>query len=211
MLLVAMLGCADSEAESLQGALAPGDTAEVALVDSPEADSGERPGEEPGERSDGDDEEEPTTATSIQLALAGEGLRVFLIPSGSSRPVNFGMPKTSALEILTAVRQRPPREQGENVECQLSYATWGDGLTTWFSRDQFTGWSLPTGRASLSTASGVGIGSTRTELESAYDADVGASTFGVEFSAGGFAGLLESEDPDARITNLWAGTACLAR
>lgn len=63
----------------------------------------------------------------------------------------------------------------------------------------------------LTTASGIGIGSTRADLESAYAARVARSTLGAEFSAGGLAGLLASERPDAPIINLWAGEACLAR
>jgi len=211
MVLAGLLGCADSGAETTPDGMPTATPGEAAAVDGIAGGAGEAAGQPPAEESDADEEEEPTTATSIQLALEGDGLRVFLLPSGSSRPVSFGMPKASTLEILTAVRQRAPREQGENSECRLSFANWDDGLTVWFTGDRFTGWSLPTGRASLSTASGVGVGSTREDLESVYVADVGATSLGVEFNAGGLAGLLESTEPEARITNLWAGTACVAR
>jgi ribosomal protein L27 len=37
------------------------------------------------------------------------------------------------------------------------------------------------------------------------------STLGIEFSAGDLSGLLSSREPDGEITNLWAGTTCIAR
>ena len=49
------------------------------------------------------------------------------------------------------------------------------------------------------------------DLENAYAADIGRSTLGIEFTAGGLAGILESEAPDARVQHLWAGVACLGR
>jgi len=215
VLLVGALGCADSGAETPQGAVAISDIAEAAPFGPVGEHSGPGPGRAPGgepeEEAAEEEEEEPTIASSIQLALEGEGLRVFLLPSGSSRPVSFGMPKNSALEILTTVRQSPPTEQGESAVCQLSYANWADGLTAWFSGDRFTGWSLRPGSASLSTAGGIGLGSTRMELESVHQPDFGDSTLGVEFTADGLAGLLESAEPDAKVLNLWAGTACVVR
>ena len=63
----------------------------------------------------------------------------------------------------------------------------------------------------LTTASGIGLGSTRAALESAYAARVSRSTLGMEFVAGGIAGLLASDHPAAPITHLWAGQVCLAR
>jgi hypothetical protein len=63
----------------------------------------------------------------------------------------------------------------------------------------------------LTTVSGIGLGSTRAELEAAYDAEVAPSSLGIEFHAGGLAGLLDSSRPDARVVSLWAGLACVAR
>jgi hypothetical protein len=153
---------------------------------------------------------EAAEASGARLALDGEGLRIFLVPSGSARLIPFGTPKEQMLTALASVRDGPPRE-GENVDCGAAYATWEDGLTVWFSRGDFAGWSVPGGHRRLQTASGIGIGSTRAQLDSVYAARVERSTLGVEFAAGGIAGLLESDRPDARITHLWSGVACVAR
>jgi hypothetical protein len=65
--------------------------------------------------------------------------------------------------------------------------------------------------------SGVGIGTTRSEMAESLVFDIYEdSTIGTEFHTGGdepggFSGLFESEAPDARITDLWAGTNCIFR
>jgi hypothetical protein len=60
--------------------------------------------------------------------------------------------------------------------------------------------------------SGIGVGSTRAELESAYaGVAVDSTTLGVEFMAGGLQGVFESDARTAPIVALWAGAACVAR
>ncbi|HSJ32450.1 MAG TPA: hypothetical protein VK933_13500 [Longimicrobiales bacterium] len=151
----------------------------------------------------------PPTARAT-LALDGDGLRIFLVPSGSARPIPFGTPKSDAMAMLLSVLAVAPREQGHSEDCGVDYATWENGLTVRFSRGSFAGWSVGAG-STLTTASGLGIGSSRTDLEAAYVADIGRSTLGIEFTAGGLAGILDSEAPDARVQHLWAGVACLGR
>jgi len=159
--------------------------------------------------------------TSAVLALDGEGLRIFLEPSGSARPIPFGEPRASVVEQVSRLRNGQPPEMAENPECRATVATWpASGLQLWFTPDatpRFIGWSLG-GRAptdatapALTTASGIGLGSTRAALESVYVARVARSSLGVEFSAGGMAGVLASNAADAPIRNLWAGQVCLAR
>ena len=80
-----------------------------------------------------------------------------------------------------------------------------------FAKERFVGWSVTAGSPPVTTASGLKVGSTRAELESAYAAKIAKSTLGVEFSAGALAGLLDSEKTDARVTDLWAGVTCNAR
>ena len=155
------------------------------------------------------------------LTIEGEGLRVFLVPSGSARPILFGEPRSAVLAAVTRVQQGQRPELAENVECPATVATWPvSGLQLLFTPDsgaRFIGWSLggraPTdsGAPALTTASGIGLGSTRAALESVYVARVARSSLGVEFSAGGLAGLLASEAADAPIHHLWAGQVCLAR
>lgn len=144
------------------------------------------------------------------LSLEGEGLRVFLEGSGSARPVPFGTSRDRTMRILTRVQDQGPVEEGENPDCGVHYASWGNGLVVVFARDEFAGWSVARG-STLTTAAGVGLGSTRAELESAYAAQVEPSSLGIEFSAGGLAGALESGSADAPIIALWAGVACLGR
>lgn len=163
----------------------------------------------------------PGADSAAKLALDGEGLRVFLLPSGSARLIPFGEARSAVLAIVSRLRNGRDPELAANRECRATVATWpASGLQLWFTADsaaRFIGWSLG-GRApadstipGLTTPSGIGIGSTRAALESAYVARVARSTLGVEFSAGGLAGLLASARADAPIRNLWAGQVCLAR
>lgn len=163
----------------------------------------------------------PGPDSGAVLALDGEGLRVFLQPSGSARLIPFGEARSAVLAIVSRLRNGRDPELAANRECRATVATWpASGLQLWFSPGsaaRFIGWSLG-GRAPadstiprLTTPSGIGIGSTRAALESAYVARVARSTLGVEFSAGGLAGVLASARADAPIRNLWAGQVCLAR
>jgi hypothetical protein len=58
---------------------------------------------------------------------------------------------------------------------------------------------------------GVGIGTTRAQVEDALAIQVSSTSLGTEFTAGGLAGLLDGPGAEARITNLWAGETCIAR
>ncbi|OGT59677.1 MAG: hypothetical protein A3E01_04225 [Gammaproteobacteria bacterium RIFCSPHIGHO2_12_FULL_63_22] len=145
------------------------------------------------------------------LALDGEGLRIFNSNTGASRLLAFGDDARQSMETLGRVLGEQPPVSVENEECQVDFARWSNGLTVWSSNSRFTGWSVAPGSPTLSTASGVKIGSTRVELESAYDAEIMESSLGTEFLAGGLAGVLDSARPDAKISNLWAGETCIAR
>jgi len=114
--------------------------------------------------------------------------------------------------MLESVQGAPPSGQGENIDCGATSAVWPDGLTVWFARDKFVGWSVASAASTLSTAGGLKVGSTRVEVENgASVAEIVRSSLGEEFRAGGVGGLLESADADARVTNLWAGAVCIAR
>lgn len=143
------------------------------------------------------------------LALEGEGLRIFDPNSGSARPIPFGTPAAEVLRIVEALRGGPPREDGESPECGGSFATWEGGPTLRCRGGRFVGWSVRD--PGLSTAAGVEVGSTREELESVHAVQVARTSLGVEFSAGGLAGVLEGEGGEDRVVALWAGEACLAR
>ncbi len=55
---------------------------------------------------------------------------------------------------------------------------------------------------------GVGIGSKRADVESAIVAPVEETSLGREFASGGLSGLYDAKDV---VTDLWAGSVCLAR
>lgn len=144
------------------------------------------------------------------LALEGEGLRLVDATTGSTRPVAFGSDEEMVHEVLTAALGGGPVERGEAVDCALAYSRWDPGLTTYFADGAFVGWGVRDADA-LTTMSGIGLGSSRAELESAYAVDIAPSTLGLEFHAGRLAGLLEGEDAHSRVTHLWAGHTCIAR
>lgn len=151
----------------------------------------------------------PPTA---ELALDGEGLRIFAVATGSSRPLPFGTARAETLRMLEVVEGAPPSQQGENPDCGATNAIWPDGLTVWFARDRFVGWSVASADSPLSTAGGLKVGITRKTLQDgAAVATITPSSIGEEFTAGGIGGLLGSARADARVTHLWAGAVCIAR
>jgi len=153
----------------------------------------------------------PSEAASLKLVPGSEGLRLYHTVSGTSRLLAFGSAKDEVVRAVSLVRQAQPQEQGEVDECVANYVRWPGGLTVWFTQDRLSGWSLLAASAGLATGSGIKPGSSRSELEAAHSVQVVESSLGVEFTAGGLAGILSSPRPDGRITSLWAGMTCLAR
>lgn len=163
----------------------------------------------------------PTPATdaaaaagTVAIALSGEGL-AFVSDQGRVRHLPFGSDAAQAIDAVSRVYGVAP-ERGRNTECgagTLDMASWAGGLTVVAQDGRFVGWSAATlpGRAdvaSLTTIAGIGPGSTRRELESAYSARVERTTLGDEFAAGDLFGVLEGSAPGARIKAMWAGTSC---
>ena len=162
------------------------------------------PGAEPAEQQ----------RSELRLAVEGEGLRLFNATTGAALPIAFGRQQTDVLKALNNLRGTATK--GTNEDCgagPVDYATWPDGLSIVFQRGRFVGWGISS-RATgvLTTASGVGPGSTREQLDAAYaDVSVRQSSLGTEFSAGGFWGLIDGTKASSRITDMWAGTSCAAR
>ncbi len=147
------------------------------------------------------------------LAVEEEGLRLFDAASGSARPIAFGMPTEQVVAALEAVRGKA--ERGTHSECgagTLDFANWKDGLSLLFQEGRFVGWAADDrGGGAVTTISNVGPGSTRRELEAAYQIQIDETSLGTEFMAGGITGVLDGQGPDARITNMWAGVNCVFR
>ncbi|WP_119718460.1 hypothetical protein [Cognatilysobacter tabacisoli] len=162
--------------------------------------------------------DEPAPATTLQLALDGEGLRLVDPASGATRPLAFGQPIAPVIDAVRRSQGTAPT-QSTNGECgagALDMATWPDGLTLVSQGGTFRGWSLnprsgTDASARPTTMAGIGLGSTRAELDVAYNATITPSSLGTEFAAGGLYGVLGSARADAPITALWAGTSCVFR
>lgn len=154
----------------------------------------------------------PEVPAKPVLAVDGEGLRLFDPNTGSASPIPFGRPKADVLPLLE--RLRGPAKVGINQDCgagPVEFASWPDGLGVVFQNDRFAGWAL-SASTTISTASGIGPGATREQLDAAYaDVRVIKTTLGDEFTTGGFAGLLDGPNASSKITDLWAGANCVAR
>ena len=148
-------------------------------------------------------------AESPALAVEAEGLRLFNPETGAARPIAFGTPRA---QVLADLAFRGPPGTGTNGECgagPLQYANWPDGLGLFFQGDKFAGWNTDErGKSAIATASGIGPGSTRAELEGVYKVEVSEMTLGTEFAAGGLYGILDSRAKTGKITNMWAGVSC---
>lgn len=150
-----------------------------------------------------------------RLAIDPDGLRWFLQPSGNSRALPFGMGRADVLASLEKVRGVATK--GTNADCgagPVEFAGWPDGLSLLFQDGRFAGWGLDSrAKGGVTTADGIGIGSTRTELDDAMGPplEVRKTTLGTEFTAAEYHGLFENGTSSARITDLWAGVSCVAR
>ena len=146
------------------------------------------------------------------IAVDGQGLRLFDPKTKAAAQIAFGSSRTDVLAVL--VRLRGPSDNGTTEDCGgLDYANWPDGLNLVFENDHFAGWGLDRRAAGVfASASDIGPGSTRDQLNTAHpDVHVENSSVGVEFEAAGFAGVLDGPKKSAKITDMWAGTVCIAR
>jgi hypothetical protein len=149
--------------------------------------------------------------TESLLALSGEGLQLVGDETGSTVSLAFGTEMALVEDAVTSLLGAP-LESGDNEECGAGPQTitqWPRGLVLHAAGGEFIGWSVsPDTDATLTTMAGVGIDSTRSELESVYTVEVVESSLGTEFSTGDLFGILNSTAPDAMIEYLWAGTVC---
>ncbi|WP_343519940.1 hypothetical protein [Sphingomonas sp.] len=133
--------------------------------------------------------------------------------NGRARELRFGVDRTTAERAVQAALGGRA-ERGTSRECgegPMDFARMPGGLLILFQDDRFVGWFLDRGDATLTTASGIGIGSTRKELTGAYDAEISESSLGEEFTAGDLSGLLSGTEPTAKVTAIWSGQVCNLR
>lgn len=154
-----------------------------------------------------------TPAARPLLNLASDGLSLVDPESGSTRHVEFGTAQYQTTQMIGSALGNFTG-QAENPECGAGPLTSFDypgGLTLFFQEGKFAGWDLD-GQGGYSTANGIAIGTTRTELgESGSEVTVEESSIGHEFAAGELYGLLSDPGATGKVTNLWAGTTCIFR
>lgn len=160
-------------------------------------------------------EQPPSPDNALALALTGEGLFLVEPDSGSTTLLPFGMEMATVQTVITELLGNPDTVS-PSPDCPgdpFIIAAWADGLMLNADGDIFVGWSVRPnlGSEQFTTLAGVGVGSSREDLESAYTVSVFESTLGTEFAAGPLAGLLSDASPEAEITDFWAGTVCVFR
>lgn len=146
------------------------------------------------------------------LILAPDGLLV-ADHAGKMVLVPYGTPRTKA-ESAVAVIVGTPVTRGSSSECGAGTVDYtdlrNDGLQMTFQEGKFVGWTINTAASPLKTAKGIGVGSTRQELDAAYkDLTVEDSSLGLLFSSGQLTGLLDQDGIEGLVTDIWAGTVCL--
>ncbi|MBA3987173.1 MAG: hypothetical protein H0X63_11515 [Flavobacteriales bacterium] len=154
------------------------------------------------------------------LALTSNALQLVDSNTGSTREIPFEMPEGQMVDMLTNVLGELPNSIQVNEECgagSLKMASWNNGLTIVFQEEQesqwiFAGWfaEAPSNSAQkITTMAGIGIGSTRAEMEDVYEIEVYESTLGQEFSTtSGLHGIFDGTSKNAKIEHMWSGLSC---
>lgn len=163
----------------------------------------------------------PENTIQQSLVLSSNALQLVNQQTGSSTEINFGIALDQMLAMLNKVLQNKVSSIQVNSECgagPLKMASWSNGLTVVFQQKkansewQFAGWFMnapSTGFKTLTTMAGIGIGSTRAEMESAYSIKVSKTSLGHEFStSAGLFGIFNGPGKDSKIINMWSGTSC---
>lgn len=154
----------------------------------------------------------PAALAEGGLAIEGEGLRIF-DTSGAARALPFATPQATVIAAVTASTGGMAPELGTNAECgagPTQIARFANGLELLFRDEKFAGWFLD--EPGLTTADGVGVGTTRTALDAARTVSLTPeSTLGVEFSAGDMGGFLTADGAAGAVESLYAGLTCFFR
>ncbi len=165
-----------------------------------------------------------TIKPAYKLALTSNALQLVNSETGSTREIVFGKPLEQMVETINKVLQSKVASIGINSECgagPLKIAVWKNGLNIIFKEQksnsewQFGGWyqGIPSGKLkSVQTMAGVGIGTARSEIQSAYVIKVNKTSLGYEFStSAGLYGIFDGPGGNANITDMWSGTTCIFR
>lgn len=160
------------------------------------------------------------------LVLTSDALQLVDQITGSTNELPFGTPQNQLIEIINNTLQSKAVNTGVTAECgagPLKMMTWSNGLTLVFQENNtksrepktdwlFEGWYMNgTDESSkkITTMAGIGIGSTRAEMESVYEIEVKKTSLGQEFSTtAGLNGIFNGVGEDAKIIHLWSGVSC---
>jgi hypothetical protein len=153
-----------------------------------------------------------TSVADVQLliVLNPDGLGFTTKDSGSISRLDFGSAQSIVRDTVVKSLGKP-LDEGTQSECgqgSRDSSRW-DQITLLYADGTFVGWSI--NRAStLTTADGIGLGTTLAELESSLgDVEVTEGSLGREFTAGAYYGILdETEDV---VDFLSAGEICAFR
>lgn len=152
----------------------------------------------------------------VVISLDGEGLRFVIAELGRARPLSFGADREAVERAVGNVTDTDP-SRDSNVECPagaVEFSHYGD-LTLNFQDDKFVGWSIDEA-SDLTTMNGIGLGSTRAELDvSGTTIEQADSSLGTEIMIGGpengVSALMAGSGRNARVVNMWAGVNCIFR
>lgn len=170
-------------------------------------------GEEPTGDETADDPLPDTVSENAAVILESDGLG--LDQAGVIVRLAFEQAdQATATSTLEAVLGEPTATETD-LECGpgvLDSVSW-DGLDVYFLDDTFAGWYLQEPQpAQMTTTEGVGVGSSRMEVEEAYDdATVEETSLGTEWSGGGVSGIFSGDTDDTTVEATWAGATCIAR
>jgi hypothetical protein len=151
-----------------------------------------------------------TSVADVELlvVLTPDGLGFTTEGSGAISRVDFGSARSLVVDTV-AKSLGTPAAQGTQHECAPApsgFARW-DEISLFFDGDTFAGWSV--NGEPLTTADGIGVGSTLDEFEAAYGhVTVEDTSLGQEFFDGPYVG---SVDGSGVIDRLDAGTICAFR
>ncbi len=159
----------------------------------------------------------PEAATAgLVVALDAEGLRLVDPRSGSATPLAFELDRDLVVRAVGRASGIAPQisSMAECLAGPMDFARFGS-LTVNFATGSFAGWSLQPGEPAFTTMDGIGVGTTRNEVEASRTiAPVVDSTLGYEFTTvpgsadRSISMIFDGPGPEAKVETLWAGLAC---
>ena len=156
-----------------------------------------------------------TPSAAAVVALDADGLRFVTADTGRTSLLAFGA-KRAMVEaaVARATGGKPQRSVSEECPAGPTQFTRFGELQLAFQEGLWIGWALG-GASPVTTMDGIGIGSTRAEVERTRNLTmIPESTLDEEFVLGSaeqetaIGGVFATPGPEGRVAYLWAGVAC---